>query len=274
MEQPRIVPRDEWIAARRDLLIKEKALTRAQDALSAERRRLPMVKVDKAYVFETPGGRRTLAELFDGKSQLMVYHFMMGLDWTEGCASCSFLADHIDGSVVHLAHRDVTLMAVSRAPLANIEAFRQRMGWRFAWASSYGSDFNHDYGVSFTDEEFASGRALYNFEPIRYPLDEAPGLSVFFKTDSGDVFHTYSTYARGGEAVIGAYHYLDFAPKGRDEDGLAFTMSWLRHHDRYDENYAIDPKRSYVPPARREPAEKARLEAACCASHGQTQPAN
>jgi predicted dithiol-disulfide oxidoreductase (DUF899 family) len=257
MDQPRIVTRDEWLAARKDLLNKEKALTRATDALSAERRRLPMVRVDKPYLFETPAGRRTLAELFDGKSQLIVYHFMMGPDWTEGCPSCSFLADHIDGSVVHLARRDVTLIAVSRAPLARIDSFKRRMGWRFMWASSFGSDFNHDYGVSFTDEEIASGRVTYNFELIPFPLDEAPGLSVFFKSDSGEVFHTYSTYARGGEAVIGAYHYLDFAPKGRDEDGLAFTMSWVRHHDRYDETYAIDPARPYMPPAR---------IAACCAS--------
>ena len=192
MEQPRIVTRDEWLAARRDLLIKEKAMTRAKDVLSAERRRLPMVKVDKSYVFDAPSGRKTLAELFDGRSQLIVYHFMMGPDWAEGCASCSFLADHIDAAVVHLAHRDVTLIAVSRAPLANIEAFRKRMGWRFTWASSFGNDFNHDYGVSFTDEEIASGRALHNFESIPFPLDEAPGLSVFFKTDSA----TCSTLTR------------------------------------------------------------------------------
>jgi predicted dithiol-disulfide oxidoreductase (DUF899 family) len=260
MEQPRIVTRDEWVAARKELLVKEKAMTHAQDALSAERRRLPMVRVDKAYEFDTPSGRKTLAELFDGRSQLIVYHFMMGPDWAEGCPSCSFLADHIDGSVVHLAHRDVTLMAVSRAPLTNIEAFRQRMGWKFSWASSFGNDFNQDYAVSFSDDEIASGRALYNFGSIPFPLDEAPGLSVFYKAESGDVFHTYSTYARGGEAVIGTYHYLDFAPKGRDEDGLAFTMSWVRHHDRYDAGYTIDPARPYVPPARRE---------ACCASHEQ-----
>jgi predicted dithiol-disulfide oxidoreductase (DUF899 family) len=272
MPQQRIVTRDEWVAARKALLTKEKALTDATDALSAERRQLPMVKVDKTYVFETPTGAKTLAELFAGKSQLMIYHFMMGPDWSEGCPSCSFLADNIDGSVVHLAHRDVTLMAVSRAPLANIEAFRQRMGWQFAWASSFGSDFNRDYGVSFTPDELASGRALYNFEPIRYPLDEAPGLSVFLKTPAGDVFHTYSTYARGGEALIGTYHYLDFAPKGRDEDGLAFTMAWLRHHDRYDENYSVDPERSYVAPARLKPGEKVSA-VACCASHEKTQSA-
>jgi len=280
MEQPRIVTRDEWVAARKDLLIKEKALTRAHDALSAERRQLPMVRVGKNYEFDTPAGRKTLSELFDGRSQLMIYHFMMGPDWTEGCASCSFLADHIDGSVVHLAHRDVTLVAVSRAPLADLEAFRKRMGWRFTWASSFGSEFNYDYGVSFTAQQLASGRGIYNFDKLRFPLDEAPGLSVFYQPQSGDdageVFHTYSTYARGGEAVIGAYHYLDFAPKGRDEDGLAFTMSWLRHHDRYDGNYAVDPTRSYEPPARREPAEPARREPAaapCCAAHEQTQPA-
>jgi predicted dithiol-disulfide oxidoreductase (DUF899 family) len=260
MEQPRIVSRDEWLAARKDLLIKEKALTRANDALSAERRRLPMVKVDKPYVFDTPTGRTTLAGLFDGRSQLMIYHFMMGPDWGEGCPSCSLVADHIDGAVVHLAHRDVTLACVSRAPLANIEAFRRRMGWRFTWASSLESDFNHDYAVSFTDAEIASGRTLYNFGSIPFPLEEAPGFSVFVKSDSGDVFHTYSTYARGLEALIGTYHYLDFAPKGRDEDGLAFTMSWVRHHDKYDADYKNDPARLYVPPAR---------TGACCASPGQ-----
>ena len=153
-------------------------------------------------------------------------------------------------------------MAISRAPLADIEAFKRRMGWRFPWASSFGSDFNHDFGVSFTDEEIASGRVIYNFERSPFPLEEGPGLSVFLKTDSGDVFHTYSTYARGGEAVIGAYHYLDFVPKGRDEDGLAFTMSWVRHHDRYGADYAVDPKRSYEPPAKKD---------ACCASHAQTE---
>ena len=262
MNQHRVVTRDEWLAARKQLLIKEKALTRAQDALSAERRRLPMVKVDKSYVFDTQSGRQTLSDLFDGRSQLVVYHFMMGPDWTEGCASCSLLADHIDGSVVHLAHRDVTLAVVSRAPLANIAAFKRRMGWKFQWVSSHGSDFNHDYHVSFTDEELTNGTADYNFAPMVHPIDEAPGLSVFFKNATGEVFHTYSTYARGGEAFIGAYHYLDHVPKGRDEDGLAFTMSWVRHHDRYDANYRIDPTRSYVPPAR---------VRRCCAEHVEAQ---
>ena len=166
--EPRIVTRDEWVAARKDLLIKEKAMTRAHDALSAERRRLPMVKIEKNYVFETPSGTRTLAELFDGKSQLIVYHFMMGPDWTEGCASCSLLADHIDGSLVHLAHRDVTLMAISRARLADIDAFKRRMGWRFPWASSFGSDFNHDFGVSFTGRRDCERRSRLQLraEPV------------------------------------------------------------------------------------------------------------
>jgi predicted dithiol-disulfide oxidoreductase (DUF899 family) len=258
MVLPRIVTQDEWLAARKELLKKEKAMTRAQDALSAERRQLPMVRIDKTYVFDTPSGKRTLAELFDGRSQLIVYHFMMGPDWVEGCPSCSLLADHIDGSVVHLAHRDVTLLAVSRAPLANIEAFRRRMEWKFTWASSFGTDFNQDFRVSFSDEEIASRQPLYNFGAAPFPLGEAPGLSVFFKTNSGDVFHTYSTYARGGEMAIGAYRYLDLVPKGRDEDGLAFTMSWVRHHDRYDESYETDPARLYQPPAR---------TSACCAEH-------
>ena len=266
--EPKIVTRDEWTAARKALLIKEKALTDAHDALAAERRSLPMVRVDKPYRFSTPTGTKTLAELFDGRSQLMIYHFMMGPDWSEGCPSCSFLADSIDGTTIHLAHRDVTLMAVSRAPLANIDAFKRRMGWKFPWASSFGSDFNRDFGVSFTEAELAGGKASYNFEPMKYPLDEAPGLSVFLKTANGAVFHTYSTYARGGEALIGTYHYLDFAPKGRDEDGLAFTMAWLRHHDRYDDNYSVDPNRGYETPARLVPGESVKSEPCCAAQAG------
>jgi predicted dithiol-disulfide oxidoreductase (DUF899 family) len=258
MEQPRIATRDEWLAARQALLSKEKAMTKAQDALAAERRLLPMVKVDKSYLFDTPSGRKSLAELFDGKSQLMIYHFMMGPDWVEGCASCSFLADHLDGATIHLEHRDVKLMAVSRAPLANIEAFRRRMGWKFAWASSFGNAFNTDYGVSFTREEVDGGTAVYNYQPLKYQMEEAPGLSVFLKSSSGEIFHTYSTYARGGEAMLGAYHILDLAPKGRGEDGLAFTMSWLRHHDRYDADYKVDPNRQYSEPAKIK---------GCCAEH-------
>lgn len=238
MEVPRIASRNDWLAAREDLLIKEKALTRAHDELAAERRRLPMVKIDTRYEFDTADGRRTLAELFDGRSQLVVYHFMMGPGWREGCPSCSLLADHIDGSVVHLAARDVTLLAVSRAPLAEIEAFKRRMGWRFRWVSSYGSDFNRDYHVSFTAEEMATGTMYYNFGRNAFPREEGPGASVFYKSAGGEVFHTYSTYARGGEPLIGAYHYLDMVPKGRNEQGLPFPMAWVRHHDRYEHHPA------------------------------------
>jgi predicted dithiol-disulfide oxidoreductase (DUF899 family) len=256
MLQQRIVTRDEWIAARRDLLIKEKALTRAQDALSAERRTLPMVRIDKPYGFDTSAGSRTLADLFEGRSQLVIYHFMMGPDWVEGCPSCSLLADHIDGTIAHLAHRDVTFVVVARAPLANIEAFKQRMGWKFTWVSSLHTEFNHDFHVSFAPEEIAGGRTEYNYSRTPFPLDEAPGVSVFYKDASGEVFHTYSTYARGGEALIGTYRILDFVPKGRDEAGLAFSMSWVRHHDQYGPDYAIDPERLYAAPARTAP---------CCA---------
>jgi len=256
MMQQTIVTRDEWIAARKELLIKEKALTRAQDALSAERRRLPMVRIDKTYVFDTPAGQRTLGDLFDGRSQLVVYHFMMGPDWVEGCPSCSLLADHIDGTLAHLAHRDVTFAAVARAPLASIEAFRQRMGWTFTFVSSLGSDFNYDFHVSFTPEDVAGGRTEYNYSQTPFPIEEAPGVSVFYRDDSGRVFHTYSTFARGGEALMSTYRILDLVPKGRDEDGLAFTMSWVRHHDQYGPDYANDPARLYAAPARTAP---------CCA---------
>jgi predicted dithiol-disulfide oxidoreductase (DUF899 family) len=228
-----IVSRDEWLAARTEHLRREKEFTRLRDRLSAERRALPWVRVDRTYTFDAPGGSRTLADLFDGRTQLIVYHFMFGPGWEEGCRSCSLLADHIDGAIVHLAQRDVTLVAVSRAPLDRIEAFRKRMGWRFPWVSSYGSDFNHDHHVSFTEEERAAGEVSYNFDRQRYQSDELPGLSVFTRDESGDVLHTYSAYARGLDLLVGAYNYLDLVPKGRDEDALDFTMSWVRHHDRY-----------------------------------------
>ena len=229
-----IVSREKWLEARKAHLAREKEFTRLRDQLSAERRALPWVKVDKTYVFEGPKGKVTLAELFDGCSQLIVYHFMLGPGWEQGCPSCSFLSDHIDGAVVHLAHRDVTLVAVSRAPLPQIEAFKKRMGWRFPWVSSYGTDFNFDYHVSFTREQMAKGPVDYNFTPREFPSDEAPGLSVFYKNERGEIFHTYSAYARGLDLLIGAYNYLDLAPKGRDEDALAYTMAWVRHHDRYE----------------------------------------
>jgi len=189
IEHSRVVSRDEWLVARKELLTKEKALTRQRDALAAERRRLPWVKVDKPYVFDAPEGKVTLADLFEGRSQLVVYHFMFGPEWQEGCPSCSFNMDHTDGALVHLAQRDVTFAAISRAPLPKIEAFKKRMGWRFKWVSSYGSDFNYDYHVSFTKDEIARGRVNYNFDLLEFPSEEAPGISVFYKDGGGEVFH-------------------------------------------------------------------------------------
>jgi len=231
-----IVSPENWFAMRKELLKKEKEFTRLGDQLSAEKRKLPWVRVGKEYVFDGPDGKETLADLFSGRSQLVVYHFMFGPEWEEGCPTCSLVADNFDGNVVHLAHRDVTLIVVSRARLPQIEAFKKRMGWRFKWVSSYGSDFNHDYRVSFTNEEMANGD-YYNYDTSGFPREEAPGISVFYKDEAGDVFHTYSSYARGPEFLIGAYSYLDLVPKGRDENTVPFTMAWIRHHDRYtDEN--------------------------------------
>ena len=239
MQPRKIVSETEWLAARKALLAKEKEFTRVRDQLSRRRRELPWVKVEKPYVFDGPRGKETLADLFDGRSQLIVYHFMFGPGWEQGCPSCSFLADHFDGAVVHLAHRDVTLLAVSRAPLPQIEAFKRRMGWRFKWVSSYGNDFNRDYHVSFTTDEMAQGKVNYNYEMREFGSEEAPGASVFYKDAAGDVFHTYSSYARGLDMLLGAYHYLDLVPKGRDEDALAYTMAWVRHHDRYDDGRVV-----------------------------------
>jgi predicted dithiol-disulfide oxidoreductase (DUF899 family) len=256
LQQPKVVSQAEWLAARKEFLAKEKEFTRLRDELSRQRRELPWEKVEKPYVFDGPNGKATLAELFDGRSQLIVYHFMFGPGWKEGCPSCSFLADHFDGPAVHLANRDVTLAVVSRAPLAEIETFKKRMGWRFKWVSSFGNDFNRDYHVSFTKDEMASGNVAYNYSMTEFPSEEAPGASVFYKDATGNIFHTYSSYGRGLDILLGAYNFLDLAPKGRDEDGLAFTMSWVRHHDRYSEGYAVDPTQLYSPPAK--------SDATCC----------
>jgi predicted dithiol-disulfide oxidoreductase (DUF899 family) len=234
MEGHPVVSRAEWLVARKALLVKEKEATRLRDTLNAERRALPWVKVRTTYTFDTVAGKKTLAELFAGRSQLMVYHFMLGPEWSAGCPGCSFLADHLDGALPHLEHHDVTLTAVSRAPLARIAAYQSRMGWRFPWVSSFGSDFNFDYGVSFTQEELAQGRVFYNFTDTDAARanDELPGLSAFYKDEVGEVFHTYSSFARGPEELIGTLMILDRAPKGRNE---ATTMDFVRRHDEYEQ---------------------------------------
>ena len=235
MTDYKVVSRDEWLAARRQYLAKEKEFTRLRDQLSRERRELPWVRVDREYLFDGPGGSHTLSDLFDGCSQLIVYHFMFGPDWEEGCPTCSFWADNFNGIDVHLRHRDISLVAVSRAKLETLEAYRKRMGWSFKWVSSFDSDFNHDYQVSFTAEEMQAGEMMYNYRITTFPSDEAPGISVFFKNGDGEIFHTYSCYARGLDLLIGAYNFMDLAPKGRDEDGLPYTQAWLRRRDQYDD---------------------------------------
>jgi predicted dithiol-disulfide oxidoreductase (DUF899 family) len=247
VDNPKVVSRDEWLTARKNLLAKEKQLTRDHDAIAAERRQLPWVKVERDYVFDSPSGKKTLADLFGGKSQLIVYHFMFGPDWKEGCPSCSFNMDHTDGALVHLAQRDVTFTAISRAPLSKIEAFKKRMGWKFNWVSSHDTDFNYDYQASFTPEQIAKGKVEYNFDLVEFPSAEAPGISVFYKDKDGNIFHTYSAYARGSENTINTYNFLDYVPKGRDEDNLPFAMAWLRHHDRYEGGQLADVDRPYWP---------------------------
>ena len=229
-----VVSPEKWIEARRAHLVKEKQLTRQRDELARERRELPWVKVEKEYAFDTPRGKATLADLFAGRTQLLIYHFMFGPQWSEGCPSCSFVCDHIDGAVPHLAARDVTLTMVSRAPLGKIEAFKKRMGWQFPWVSSFGNEFNYDYHVSFKPEHKKDGKVDYNYTMEQFPSDEAPGASVFYKDPgTGEIFHTYSTYARGLDSFVGTYTLLDLVPRGRDEDQLPFDMAWVRHHDRY-----------------------------------------
>jgi predicted dithiol-disulfide oxidoreductase (DUF899 family) len=233
MQDHKVVPGDQWLHARRELLAKEKEFTRLRDQLSQARRALPWQRVDKEYVFETPAGKQTLADLFEGRSQLIVYHFMYGPDWDEGCPSCSFWADNFNGVDVHLKHRDITLIAVSRAPLETLDAYKKRMGWSFKWVSSLGTDFNFDFHVSFTPDEMEKGEMNYNYEMRKFPSDEGPGISVFYKNERGEVFHTYSCFSRGLDMLNGAYHYMDLAPKGRDEDELPYSMAWLSRRDQY-----------------------------------------
>lgn len=251
MEQSKVVSPAEWLAVRKELLKKEKEFTRLRDEISRQRRELPWEKVEKSYVFDGPKGKETLADLFGGKSQLIVYHFMLGPGWTEGCPSCSFISDHIDGSVVHLAARDVRLAVISRAPLPQIESFKKRMGWRFHWVSSNATDFNFDYHVSQTQaEKEKGGEVYYNYTTQNFPSEELPGASVFYKDSAGNIYHTYSTYGRGLDILIGAYNWLDLAPKGRDEEGLKHGMAWVRHHDKYDDAYKVDFKADYIQPAK------------------------
>lgn len=236
MQTHPVVSKDEWLNARKALLQKEKAFTRQRDQLSRERRELPWVKIEKEYVFDTPKGKETLSDLFDSRSQLLVYHFMFGPDWVEGCPSCSFWADNFNGIDIHLQHRDVTLIAISKAPLKKLEAYQSRMGWNFTWVSSLANDFNRDYSVSFTPEEIERGEVYYNYQSSQYQSEELAGVSVFFKEETNTIYHTYSTFSRGLDMVNGAYHYLDLVPKGRDEDQLPGTMDWLRHRDKYEDS--------------------------------------
>lgn len=236
-----VVSREQWLAARTQLLAEEKEFTRMRDQLSARRQALPWVKVEKSYVFEGPNGPVRLADLFEGRSQLIVKHFMFGPDWEEGCVGCSFECDHVEGALVHLTHHDVSYAAVSRAPFAKIDAYKRRMGWRFNWVSSFGNDFNYDFNVSFTPEQIASGEVYYNYARRPIQSDEMSGRSVFYKDGSGEIFHTYSAFARGGEQFLGTYSYLDITPNGRNETINGNLTDWVRHHDRYDTGDRVDP---------------------------------
>lgn len=231
--QHAIVSQDEWLEARKALLAREKEFTHARDALSEQRRTLPWVKIDKPYTFEGARGRETLADLFAGQGQLIVYHFMLGPGWLQGCPSCSYLADHFDGAVPHLVQRDVSFVVVSRAPLSEIDAYKKRMGWKFKWVSSNGNDFNRDFHVSFDKDDVGKEDKIYNFGTSKTFGEEMPGLSVFAKDDRS-VYRTYSTYARGLDIIVGTYNLLDLVPKGRDEAALPWTMAWVRRHDEYE----------------------------------------
>lgn len=248
MSGPRVVSRKEWLEARKALLKKEKELTRQKDEVNRARSEMPWVKVEKNYVFDGPDGKESLADLFDGRSQLFVQHFMFGPGWKEGCVGCSFEADHVDAARQHFEHKDLSFVAISRAPFAELDAFKKRMGWRFKWVSSAGNDFNYDYQASFRPEDVAKGRIYYNFEMQDIAMEELDGSSVFAKDAAGTVYHTNSTYARGNESIIGTYAYLDFAPKGRNENGLRGNLTeWVRHHDRYDHGGSVGPTGRYIP---------------------------
>ena len=236
----RVVSREQWLKERIALLAEEKELTRRRDALAAKVREMPWVKVDKDYMFDSPTGKVSLGDLCGDRGQLVVYHFMFDPTWSQGCKSCSFVADHYNGIVVHLAHRDISFATISKASIETIEQFRTRMGWTFPWVSAAGNDFGRDFGVSFTDEELASDKTVYNFTARPYPIRELPGVSVFSKDAGGEIYHTYSVFGRGLEDFLTAYRYIDLTPKGRDEAQTG-GMGWLRHHDRYDGSAFVDP---------------------------------
>ena len=241
MNPNQVVPPEEWLAARLELLKKEKQFTRMRDEVTRHVRDLPWVKVEKQYDFEGPNGKESLHDLFEGRRQLIVYHFMFAPDWDEGCKSCSLIADHYAPSIIHLNQRDVSMVTVSRAPLEKLQAFQKRMGWQFKWVSSLGNDFNRDYHVSFSPEEVEKKEMYYNYGNNAFPVTEGPGLSVFATDDSGTIFHTFSTYARGLDIFLGVYNLLDIVPKGRDESELPYGMAWVRHHDRYGDKSFVDP---------------------------------
>lgn len=233
-----VVNQEQWVAQRKALLLREKELMRQQDQLASARRALPWVRVEKQYVFDTPQGKRSLSDLFEGRRQLVVQHFMFAPGQERGCAHCSYMADHTDGALPHLAQRDVSLVVASRAPLASLERMRKEMGWKFKWVSSGESDFNYDFHVSFAPEDLAEGEVDYNYTRQAFPLEDAPGVSVFYKDDAGVVYHTYSSYGRGVEVMMHTYRLLDITPLGRQEDGLPYTMAWVKHHDRYAQQAA------------------------------------
>jgi predicted dithiol-disulfide oxidoreductase (DUF899 family) len=246
-KRPKVVSRDEWLSARTELLAREKQLTRQRDEVDRQRRELPWVRVEKNYVFDSPNGQQTLSDLFEGRSQLIVSHFMFGPGWKEGCVGCSFRSDHVDGTLSHLEHHDVSFVTISRAPFQEIESFKKRMGWRFRWLSSFSSDFNYDYHVSFDKDEIATGKVYYNYGSRELVSEELSGLSVFFKDETGQIFHTYSTYGRGDEVVDTTYMYLDLTPKGRDETGPNHNLGdWVRHHDKYDVAGIVDPGGRFI----------------------------
>jgi len=234
MKSHNIVTYDEWEKACREHLVKEKEFTQLRDQLSKTRRELPWTKIQKEYQFNTSAGRKSLSDLFEGKSQLIIYHFMFGPDWEDGCPSCSFWADNFNNINAHLNARDINLIAVSRAPLKKLQTYKERMEWTFNWVSSFENDFNTDFGVTFTEDEMnKSSPAFYNFKTAGFPVSEAPGSSVLYKNESGEIFRTYSCYARGLDILNGAYNFIDITPKGRDEDDLPMSMAWVRQHDKY-----------------------------------------